>query len=111
MGGLRSGGFEPVLVDFDVHGVGVAAGVVGPDLALEEADAVQRLGRLAAAAVGQLFGVAERAQQALDDADLAADVERRPDVAGRMGRPHAHPVADAEAGVHGVWASRASTSA
>src|SRR5262245_27015432 len=96
----ESGQFEPVLIDLDVHAVVVAAGVVGPDVALEEADPVQRPGRLAATAVGQLLRVAERAQNALDDTDLAADVEGSADVAGRMSRPHSHLVADAEECVH-----------
>src|SRR5690242_17472926 len=108
---FSSGRLQPMLIDLDIHGVGGGPGVVGPDVGLPEAYAVERLLRQAAAAVGQLLRVREVAQVALDHARLAADVVRRPEVAGRVGPPHAHRAAGGTGRAHDVSTSRASTSA
>src|SRR5262245_62168782 len=93
-------GFEPVLVELDIDRVACRAGVVGPHMLLVEAYAVQHLLGLAAAAVCQLLGIAELAADAFDDPPLAADIERRAQVAGRVAALDRDLVAGAEPGGH-----------
>src|SRR5688572_26189754 len=91
-----------MLEDLDLQHVGVAAAVIRPHVLLAEAHAVQRLRRQAVAHLGELLGVGEAAAQALDGAGVAANVERRADVAQRRGLAHAHALAHLEAGRHGL---------
>src|SRR5689334_23247925 len=76
---------QPVLVDLDLDRVGIATAIVRPDVALAEADAVERLGRQARTVVGQLLGVGEGAAEPLDHPGMAADVPGRPYVPRRRG--------------------------
>jgi hypothetical protein len=66
-----------MFVDLDVDRIGIGAAVIGPNLALDEAHAIERLRRQAVAAEGQLLGVWEAAADAFDYAGLAADVVGR----------------------------------
>lgn len=86
-----------MLVDFDVDRVATPAAIIGPDLGLVEADAIQRFGDRRDA-VGQVLGIVEIAAHALDPPGLAADVERRADMAAaRIGDQDADGVAGLEA--------------
>src|SRR6185312_213673 len=84
------GRLQPMLIDLDLDRVLSRAGIVGPELALAEADAVERLRRQARAAVGELLRIGEGAAQPLDLAGAAADVPGRADMTGRIGATHAH---------------------
>src|SRR5262249_44247955 len=80
---------QPVLVNVHVHGVVVAALVVGPDVLLAETNPVELLLRIAVEAVAQLFRIVELAADALDHALLAADIKRRPPMTRWMNRSNA----------------------
>src|SRR5882762_517649 len=83
---------QPMLVDLDLDHVAIRTAIVGPNLFLPEAHAIERLRRQPIAHLRELLRIRERAAQALDLADLAADVVRRADMAERRGVSHAHPV-------------------
>src|SRR5262249_7834296 len=87
----------PVLVDLDVDGVALVAGVIGPELDRGEAHAVEREQRQTAAVVRELFRVRVAAADALDRAGVAAAVVRRADVAGPRGDANLHAIAGLEA--------------
>src|SRR5262249_61245202 len=88
---------EPMLKNLDIDGVSGGPAIVGPDLALPEAHAVERLARRARPVVGEFLGIAVGAAEPLDHAGAAADVPGRADVAGRVGEAHAHAIAGPEA--------------
>src|SRR5438105_9001409 len=82
-----------MLVNLDLNYVCVCSAIVGPNVLLLEAHAIERLRRQPVAHLRELLGVREGAAQPLDLADLAADVVRRADMAERRGLSHAHAVA------------------
>src|SRR5437879_1454807 len=94
----RSCFLQPVLKDFDLHYVGLRAAIVGPDFLLLEAHAVERLRRQPIAHLRQLLRIREAAAQALDLADVAADIERGADVPERRGLAYANPLSRLEPG-------------
>src|SRR6185295_7258750 len=100
------GRFQPVLVDLDLDRVGLRAAVIGPDLLLDEAHAIERAGRQTIAAEGQLLGIGETAADAFDHAGLAADVVGRAQMAWRIGAPHGHGIAGLEARTHASCSGR-----
>src|SRR4030095_9270367 len=100
MGFLSGGRLQPMFVDLDVDRIAIGAAVIGPNLALDEAHAIERLRRQAVAAEGQLLGVWEAAADAFDYAGLAADVVGRAQMARRIGAPHRHGIAGLEARAH-----------
>src|SRR5882724_5738913 len=102
--------FQPVLVDLDIDGIAGSAGIVGPYLALNEADAIERKRRQAVAAIGQLLGIRKVAAQALHHARFAADKVRRAQMAGWIGAPHRHGIAGLEARAHADSLARRLTS-
>src|SRR6185437_11109959 len=105
-----------MLIDLDLDGVLGRPAIIGPQLALAEAHAVERLLRRARTIVGELLGIGEGAAQALDLAGLAADVPGRAQMARRRHAAHRDPRARREARLmrsglgHGA-SCRASTSA
>src|SRR6185437_6423062 len=104
-----------MLIDLDLDGVLRRPAIVGPQLALAEAHAVERLLRRARTIVGELLGIGEGAAQPLDLAGLAADVPGRAQMAGRRHAAYRDPRARREARLmrglgHGA-SCRASTSA
>src|SRR5271166_457659 len=82
-----------MLIDFDVDRISELPTIVGPDIALPETHAIERLARQAGSRVGELLGVAEYAAQSLDDARLAANVIGRPDMPQGIGGAHGDAVA------------------
>src|SRR5262249_35587384 len=80
-------------------------------IGLAKPDAEEGLFRLPAPAVGQLLRIRKRAEEALDHAVLAADVERRAHVARGIGPADAHAITGGKGDVHDGPAWRASTSA
>src|SRR5512138_856417 len=95
-----------MLKDLDLDHVGGRALVVGPDFLLPEAHPIERHRRQAAAHLRELLRVRETAAQALDHAGVAADVERRADVAERRGVTHLDSIARLEARRDGRIVSR-----
>src|SRR5262249_61227184 len=88
---------EPMLKNLDIDGVSGGPAIVGPDLALPEAHAVERLARRARPVVGEFLGIAVGGAEPLDHAGAAADVPGRADVAGLVGGAHRPPIAGPEA--------------
>src|SRR5262249_40055800 len=76
--------------------------VVRPDMLLRKAHAIEDLLGFTATAVGELFGVAELATDALDNARLAADVVGRADVARRIAPSDRDLAAAGKARRHGL---------
>src|SRR2546421_12884466 len=76
----RSCFLQPMLEDFNFNDIGIRPAIVGPDFLLLEAHAIERLRRQAVAHLRQLLGIGKVAAEALDLADMAADVERRADM-------------------------------
>src|SRR3954454_20904399 len=83
---------QPMLKDLDVDHIRVRPAVVGPDFLLLEPYAIERLRRQPAPHLRQLFGIGKGAAKALDLADVAANVERRADVAEWRRLAYAHPL-------------------
>src|SRR5215510_14363147 len=108
---LPGGRFQPMLVDLDVDRIGVRAAVVGPDLVLNEAHAIERLRRQTVASEGQLLWIGETAADALHDAGFPADIVGRAQMAGRIGTPHGDGIAGLEARTHATSSGRWPTSA
>src|SRR5476651_2272323 len=79
-----------MLIELDVERVAGRADIVGPQLLLHEAHAVEHLLGLAAAAIGEFLGIPELATDPLHRARLAADVIGCADMAGRIAAPDAH---------------------
>src|SRR5205085_12221992 len=97
----RSCLLQPVLIDLDLHDIRVRAAIVGPDILLPEAHAIERLRREAAAHLRELLGIRKSAAEPLDLTHLPADIERRADVPERRRLAHAHALAFLEARRHG----------
>ena len=93
-------GLEPMLEDLELQQVLGAALVVGPDVGLADAHAVERALGQAVEAVGELLGIGELAAQPLDHAGAAARIDRHAAMAGRVRGDDAHRVARAEARGH-----------
>src|SRR5437899_1290424 len=87
---------QPMLINLDLDHIGVRPAIVGPDVLLHEAHAIERLRRQAAAHLRQFLRVRESAAQALDLADVPADVVRRADMPERRGFSDAYAVARLE---------------
>src|SRR5271166_4941398 len=85
---LASGRLQPVLIDLDVDRVVRRAGIVGPDVALAKAHAVERLRRQARPVIGQLLGIGEGSAKPFDDAAAATDVPGGAQMARHVGASH-----------------------
>ena len=85
-----------MLVHVHQQGIGGAAGVVGPQVGLAQADAVEGLPGPAVAAVGQGFGVGIDATERIHHARMPLDVGRRAEVVRRRA------ATDADGGAVGV---------
>src|SRR5438094_958591 len=72
-----SGRLQPMLIDLDVDRVLRRPRIIGPDIALAEAHAVERLRRQARSVVGELLGIGEGPAQTLDDSAAAADLDNQ----------------------------------
>src|SRR5262249_17751812 len=96
-GGRGSCGLQPMLVDFHLDQVPVGPLVTPPYFTLVELHTVKHALGLAVEAVGELLRVGKTAANALDLANLPADVGGRAPVARRVGVLYAHAVADVEA--------------
>src|SRR5712692_6172300 len=87
------------MVDLQHERVAVGALVVGPQVTLHEAHAIERDALAAHPAIGALLGILEPAAAMVDDADFSARIGRRADVPRLAEIDDPYPVAEPVGGL------------